>query len=608
MREGRRRWVVFALCAAGVAAALVWVTAEALAVERRAHEIRLWWRNQDALLLALWQMDAEVASLVHTESSRPHYHYEPFYGEKRLWDRDSFEPIETTGALVPSPLLIPRGGEQGSQILLHFECKQGGSISSPQVPRRQLLELAGGAGLIDSDLLRAHQSRLLALSNVVDYERLAEALLTPPDESHLDLVPEALQDDDRRWREAREKMIAEYRRRAERALAGNTPNEGPTRLRTDTAGAVQQGAFRPVLFADPENGRVPWLLFVRPVRTSPERLIIQGFWVDWPALRQSLLSGVSARFPNGRPDLVPLFAMRRGTTLQGALASLPALLVIRDLPEAVLPTWSYIRSTLLVAWLAVVGGLVAAGWSLRAAHQLSDRRGRFVSAVTHELRTPLTTFCMYSEMLAKGMVADADAQREYHQTLHTEAERLRRIVDDVLAYARLDDGRSAPRIERRAVADVVEQVREALEQRASSGGKRLETVVTEAVAAHEADVDLDAVELILANLVDNACKYSREASDPRIDFRAELVTDRGTRHIELSIRDYGPGIPDGAERDVFEAFRRAAGDRAGEIPGIGLGLSLARGMARRMGGDVVLLPTPEGGGAAFGLRLPVATT
>ena len=72
---------------------------------------------------------------------------------------------------------------------------------------------------------------------------------------------------------------------------------------------------------------------------------------------------------------------------------------------------------------------------------LSERRAAFVSSVTHELRTPLTTFRMYADMLARGMVPDAERRQQYLETLRTEAERLTHLVENVLSYARLERGR-----------------------------------------------------------------------------------------------------------------------------------------------------------------------
>ena len=94
-----------------------------------------------------------------------------------------------------------------------------------------------------------------------------------------------------------------------------------------------------------------------------------------------------------------------------------------------------------MGWGAVLFAVLAAAVLLHGVMTLSERRAAFVSSVTHELRTPLTTFRMYAEMLARGMVPDAERRQEYYETLQSESERLTLLVENVLAYARLERGR-----------------------------------------------------------------------------------------------------------------------------------------------------------------------
>src|SRR5439155_9919455 len=110
---------------------------------------------------------------------------------------------------------------------------------------------------------------------------------------------------------------------------------------------------------------------------------------------------------------------------------------------------------------------------LRGALGLSERRGTFVSAVTHELRTPLTTFRLYTEMLDEGMVAGADSQRAYLKTLRAEADRLGHLIENVLAFARLERGRAADDREVVAPADLLGRLVPRLALRARQAGMEL---------------------------------------------------------------------------------------------------------------------------------------
>src|SRR6185369_1819781 len=100
----------------------------------------------------------------------------------------------------------------------------------------------------------------------------------------------------------------------------------------------------------------------------------------------------------------------------------------------------------------------------------------FVSAVTHELRTPLTTFKLYAEMLEEDMVPNPQTRRDYLRTLRSEADRLGHLVENVLDYARLENGRAGGRVEDISAERMLEKFRERLENRAKLAGLKLEVL------------------------------------------------------------------------------------------------------------------------------------
>jgi signal transduction histidine kinase len=204
---------------------------------------------------------------------------------------------------------------------------------------------------------------------------------------------------------------------------------------------------------------------------------------------------------------------------------------------------------------------------------------------------------MYSEMLADGMVPGAAQRQTYLETLKNESGRLAALVENVLAYARLEDGRAPVRPQPIALNDLLDRVLPSLDRRAADAGLAL--VVSESVRQPTTVlVDGDAVAQILFNLVDNACKYARNGAQPTI----ELACTSLDRAVLLRVRDHGPGISGSAAARIFEPFERA--DRNNDpTPGVGLGLALARGLARDLGGDLTFAPG-DGGGACFELRLP----
>jgi signal transduction histidine kinase len=254
--------------------------------------------------------------------------------------------------------------------------------------------------------------------------------------------------------------------------------------------------------------------------------------------------------------------------------------------------------SLVIAWASVLVAAAAAAALLWGAIALSERRGAFVSAVTHELRTPLTTFLLYTEMLDEGMLAE-EKRNGYVTALRGEAERVSHLVENVLAYSQLEGNRARAHVEDVALGELLGRPCERLRQRAAESG--MEIVCDVSNAAHlEVRADRGAVELILFNLVDNACKYASSAEDKRIHVDA---APRGAV-AAITVRDHGPGVSPDAARRLFRPFSKSAHDAANSAPGVGLGLSLCRRLARSLGGDLVL-DKSDGPGASFTLTLPL---
>jgi signal transduction histidine kinase len=339
------------------------------------------------------------------------------------------------------------------------------------------------------------------------------------------------------------------------------------------------------------------LILARRLRIG-DQTTIQGCWLDWDAIRQRLRAEVA--------DLLPEVELSPTTgsepiKLSRVLATIPVQLSV-PVPFVEPPLWSPIRVSLVVAWACLVLAALAAGVTLHHIIALSERRGAFVAAVTHELRTPLTTFRMYAEMLAGGMVPDPVRQREYLQTLRVEADRLTHLVDNVLQYARLERGRPGQRRERVTLGKIVEHCRSRLADRAAQAGMELimelEPADRDAVLA----TDLAAIDQILFNLVDNACKYAAADDDKRMHL--QLIPKNG--RVEIALRDHGPGISAAGRARLFQPFSKSVHEAACTAPGVGLGLALCRRLAHDLGGTLVL-ESPADGGAKFVLRLPQMT-
>ena len=256
-----------------------------------------------------------------------------------------------------------------------------------------------------------------------------------------------------------------------------------------------------------------------------------------------------------------------------------------------------VKVALALAVLVLLAGGVAF-FALRQALRLAAQRVSFVNQVSHELRTPLTNILLNTDLAADG--ASPSTQRRLN-LVRDEAGRLRRLIDNVLTFSKLRSGK--PESLRKGQCRVAVVLDELLAQFASSLQRRGLTV--ERIIDDEALVvaaDEDSVAQIVGNLISNAEKYAHSGQLLKLEARAA----EGDAVIRVS--DRGPGIASAQRERIFEAFHRPD-DRVVEgSSGTGLGLSIARSLAENHGGSLRLVGAPDGSGATFELRLPLAAT
>lgn len=588
MTGARRIWVVLAGGVTALVLALAWGSAVLLrheAEQRAAADRRA---AGDVLRLAVWRAEGLIAPVLAQEVVRPHFHYQPFYAPELAYSARG-EDLPADAVRLPSPLLNP----SAPWLALHFEidvanANDRAGWSSPQVPAQDLVSQCSVAGLPHErasrcgaalDALAAAPALAPALDRILDHATRERgpafmlAVVEPPT-ADLDVGPGE-------W--------SARNRSYKRQMANSRNAYGPNNDVDVTPLPAQPVAVR-------TSALVPWwadgqLLLVRRLEIGGARRI-QGIALDWAALERAVAAEIVDLLPAAR--LVALASDAVQPT-DGALASVPAAIdpVAPSATAAV--GWTPLRIGLALAWAMVAGSLAIAMVGVARLLELNRHRLEFVGAVTHELRTPLTTFQMYTDMLVSGMVRDPEKQARYHRTLHDESLRLGHMVTNVLAYARLEDRRWRPATEPLAVGPLLDELRPALADRCARSAMALELADRTPGGACVLACR-DAVERILANLVDNACKYAQGCAEPVIALHAELRGD----HVAIRVCDHGPGIARADLERVFEPFRRLVRADDAPIPGIGLGLALARRWARQLGGDLVALPGP---GGAFELTL-----
>lgn len=243
--------------------------------------------------------------------------------------------------------------------------------------------------------------------------------------------------------------------------------------------------------------------------------------------------------------------------------------------------------------------LAAATAELRAANrrlqELDQLKDEFVSTVSHELRTPLTSIRSFSEILVDNLDLPAAERERYLRIVIEEAERLTRLINEVLDLSKLISGAAPWRIEPLDAHTVVHDTVQAVSGLYAAKGAELTTDVPDAVP--QVLGDRDRLVQVLQNLLSNAVRFAEPAVG-----RVEVRVTVHEGHVQVDVRDNGPGVPAGDREIIFEKFRQ--GTTAVRRPGgTGLGLPISREIVERLGGRL-WLAEPDGSGATFSFTIP----
>ncbi len=253
---------------------------------------------------------------------------------------------------------------------------------------------------------------------------------------------------------------------------------------------------------------------------------------------------------------------------------------------------------LLVLTIGIGGGLIVR--SLNAELKLARQKTDFVSNVSHELKTPLTSIRMFSELLAEGRVTESAKQKSYLHIISAEASRLTRLINNVLDFSRLESGEKKYHFQSCDLVEVVRTATEMFRPHLEAGGFKFDCALSETKIPVRGDAD--ALSQIIVNLLSNAEKYSGERKEISVE-----VSQKQTPlpHAEIKVSDRGLGVPRSSGEKIFEKFYRAHDSLSSGVQGSGLGLTIARQIARAHGGELSYEPR-EGGGSCFTFRMPIS--
>lgn len=259
------------------------------------------------------------------------------------------------------------------------------------------------------------------------------------------------------------------------------------------------------------------------------------------------------------------------------------------------------------AALTAFAGLLAARRAFRTQLRLSEAKSNFVSSVSHELRAPIASVRLMAESLERGKVNEVPKQNEYFRFIVQECRRLTSLIENVLDFSRIEQGRKQYEFEPTDLAALTRETVKLMEPYASEKGVILETSSIEPAAPEanrtsnvELEVDGRAMQQALVNLMDNAIKHSPKGAAVKIGFECD------GHFARLWVEDHGPGIPPEEHERIFERFYRLGSELRRETQGVGIGLSIVRHIVDAHGGNVTVRSS-VGHGSRFTIELPATS-
>ena len=255
----------------------------------------------------------------------------------------------------------------------------------------------------------------------------------------------------------------------------------------------------------------------------------------------------------------------------------------------------YLFAFILIVLLMILG-FVFILYSLSVELRLNKLKSEFISNVSHELKSPLTSIRMMTEMLHHNRLEDEARRSEYYSAMLEESEHLSHLIDNILDFSRIEEDRKKyefkdldlDNLTQEFIKSIGEMIREAGFEIRYSCPKRV----------HLVRADKNAILQVLYNLVDNAIKFS--GSSKKIDIH--LVSEENEN--QLSVKDYGIGIPVKDQDKIFDRFYRCRESQRSGIRGSGIGLTIVKKIVEDHGGYLTLVSSP-GDGSIFTFRIPV---
>lgn len=227
---------------------------------------------------------------------------------------------------------------------------------------------------------------------------------------------------------------------------------------------------------------------------------------------------------------------------------------------------------------------------------LSKMKSYFISTVSHEFKSPLTSIRQMAEMLVHDRVPSPEKQRKYYTSILKQSERLSHLINNILDFSKMEEGKRLFLLEKADITPVVRDIVEIFRQHTADQGFLIDLVIPEPLP--DVVFDREAMEQVIHNLLDNACKYSGDSRKIEVH-----LLSQGNKII-ISVRDYGIGIQKEDLDKIYSRFYRAGEELTQAVKGSGIGLTIVKQIVEAHNGEITVVSSP-GKGSTFTVRLPL---
>jgi two-component system, OmpR family, phosphate regulon sensor histidine kinase PhoR len=245
-----------------------------------------------------------------------------------------------------------------------------------------------------------------------------------------------------------------------------------------------------------------------------------------------------------------------------------------------------------------VCGVVAVLHDITREKEISNMKNDFISHVSHELKTPLASITAYSEMLADGEADDEETRKEFYSVIQKQAQRLNRLIEDILNTSRIESGLIKVVKENISLTILIEEQLKMIKSYADE--KNIELIGQKPIVFDSVYVDRDMISQVIVNLLSNAIKYTQ----PGGTIKVETEVDDAASVIRVTVTDTGAGIPEDEIGHLFEKYYRVGANNK-MAKGTGLGLNLVKQIVEKVHNGRVFVKSRVGIGSTFGFELPL---